>query len=376
MNSRNRVRRALEHREQDRLPISIGGHCCDGFTITALKEFESYMGLQPSKPEVSSKMMGSVRTPENILLLLKSDFRTVQPKGPNEDRTILLEDGSYIDEFGCTLKPSKYYYDIVLRPLEGIIEEDTIKNNPWPDSNDPGRVNGLREEARQLYNNTEFAIVAEMICTGPFEQSCWMRGFEDFLSDLYMNPKLAEALMDKITEINIQLYNLYLAQVGQYIDVFCQGDDLAMQDRSFVPLDIYNKHIKKYHKRMYDFVKSKTEAKIMHHCCGSAYELIGGLIEAGVDILNPVQVSARNMEPEKLKREFGEDISFWGGLDVQKLLPFGTEQEIEDGVRKLVETLGKNGGYVFSAAHNIQPLVPSKNIDIMYKAAHKYGIYT
>ena len=164
----------------------------------------------------------------------------------------------------------------------------------------------------------------------------------------------------------------FLTVVGDYVDVVYQGDDLVMQDRSVVPLDMYNKYIEKYHKRIYDFIKTKTKAKIFHHCCGSVHELIPGLIDAGVDILNPVQTSARNMEPERLKREFGKDLVFWGGIDTQKILPCGAPQEIENEVEKIVEVLGRDGGYVFVPGHNIQALVPPENIEAMLDAIHKY----
>ena len=156
------------------------------------------------------------------------------------------------------------------------------------------------------------------------------------------------------------------------MDIVCQGDDLAMQDRAFIPLDMYNKYLKKYHKRIYDFIKTRTKAKIFHHCCGSVYELIPGLIDAGVDILNPIQTSAKNMEPDRLKKEFGKDLTFWGGIDTQKILPYGTPMEVSDEVKRVMEIMGKDGGYIFAPGHNIQALVPPENIEAMMNAALKY----
>ena len=135
---------------------------------------------------------------------------------------------------------------------------------------------------------------------------------------------------------------------------------------------MYNKYIKKYHKRIYDFIKTRTKAKIFHHCCGSVYELIPGLIDAGVDILNPIQTSAKNMEPDRLKKEFGKDLTFWGGIDTQKILPYGTPMEVSDEVKRVMEIMGKDGGYIFAPGHNIQALVPPENIEAMMNAALKY----
>lgn len=372
MNSRERVRTALEHKEPDRVPISLGSNIVDGFTKFAKDNYENYLGLEVTPHIITHKPMGTVSTPDKIMEMFGMDFRTVRLKAPWNNPSVVFDDGSYLDDYGVVMAPCEYYYDAVKRPLTGEITLEDIKNASWPDPYAPGRADGLREEARELYENTSYAIVADIMCGGPFEQALWMRGWEDFLADLYTEPALAEALMDRITEADIGLWDVFLTSVGDYIDVVCQGDDLAMQDRSIIPLDIYNKYIKKYHKRMYDFIKSKTKAKIFHHSCGSVYELIPGLIEAGVDILNPVQTSAKNMEPEKLKRLFGRDLTFWGGLDTQKILPFGTDQQIQDEVKRLIEILGKDGGYVFAPGHNIQALVPPENIDAILRAVLKY----
>ena len=373
MTSRERVLAALNHKQPDKAPISIGGHICDSFTKFAKDNYEKHLGLKVTPHIITDYSMGAVETPETFLKKFEVDFRTVRMNGPENFTPQVFGDGSYIDEYGCLNTPCEYYYDVTKRPLQGRdITVKDIENAQWPDPYDPGRIEGLKEKAKKLYETTGCAIVADMCCSGPFEMALLMRGWEDFLCDLYSDPHIAEALMEKIIEIDIGFWDAFLNEVGEYVDVIAQGDDLAMQDRSLMPIDMYNKHINKFHKRLYSFIKSRTNAKILHHCCGSAYELIPGLIEAGVDILNPVQTTAKNMEPERLKNEYGNDLSFWGGLDIQKVLPFGTPQEIEDEVKKLIEIFGKDGGYVFAPAHNIQALVPPENIDTMLKAALKY----
>lgn len=375
MNSRDRVNAALNHTQPDKVPISLGSNIVDGFTKFAKDNFEEYLGFEKTPHIITHKPMGTVVTPKNIADIYEVDFATVRLKAPWNNPAVVFEDGSYLDDYGCLMKPCEYYYDNMKRPLEGDIEEKDIYASTWPDPYAPGRADGLREEAENLHNNTEYAVVADIMCGGPFEQALWLRGWEDFLCDLYVNPSLAEALLNKITEIDIGLWDVFLTAVGDYVDVVCQGDDLGMQDRSIISLDIYNKYIKKYHKRIYDFIRSKTNAKIFHHSCGSVYELLPGLIDTGIDILNPIQTSAANMEPLRLKKEFGMYVSFWGGIDVQKVLPFGTLQEIEDEVGRVIEALGKDGGYIFAPGHNIQPLVPAENIDAMLKSALKYRAY-
>lgn len=372
MNSRERVNTALEHKQPDMVPISMGAHICDSFTRFSKDVYEKYLGHETTPHFITHKAMGTVSTPEYIMNMFEMDFRTIRLKAPDVDSTITYEDGSYLDEFGLVWKPCEYYYDMVVRPLTGEITVNDIEKTIRFDPHATGRAAGIAREAKNLYKNTDFAVVTDLMCAGPFEQSLWLRGWEDFFYDIYKEPKLAEALLNKITEIDIALYDVLLSETGDYVDIVCQGDDLGMQDRSIIPLEIYDKYIKKYHKRIFDFIKSKTRAKIFLHTCGSVSELIPGLIEAGVDILNPVQTSAKNMNPENLKKEFGKDICFWGAIDVQRLLPFGTPQQIEDEIKKLIEVLGKDGGYILSPAHNIQALVPGQNIDAMRKAMIKY----
>ena len=375
MNSRERVLAALSHKEPDKVPISIGTTVVDAFTKFAKDDFERFLNLEVTPHILTHKVMGTVVTPDSISKMYETDFATIRLKAPRNYRQTVFEDGSYLDDYGALMKPTEYYYDTVSRPLEGDITIDDIRKAKAPDPYAPGRTDGLREEVENLREKTDCAIAVDIMCGGPFEQSLFLRGWEDFLCDLYTEPKRAEALLDFITEIDIGLWDVFLTAVGEYVDIVCQGDDLAMQDRALVPIDIYNKYIKKYHKRMYDFIRSKTKARIFHHSCGSIYELIPGLIDVGIDILNPVQTSAKNMEPERLKKEFGKDLTFWGAIDTQKVLPYGTLQEIDNEVKRVIEVLGKDGGYVFAPCHNIQPLVPGENIETMLKAALKYRNY-
>jgi len=218
MTSRDRVRLALNHKSADMVPISLGTNIVDGFTKSAKNNYERYLGLESSSDVLTHKAMGTVATPAKILDLVQSDFRTVRLKAPWNNPETVYEDGSYLDDFGVLMKPCKYYYDAVTRPLAG---------------------------------DTDYAIAADIMCGGPMEQALWLRGWEDFLSDLYVEPLLAEALLDRITELDIALWDVFLDAVGEYVDVVCQGDDLAMQDRAIISPEIYDKYIKKYHKRIF-----------------------------------------------------------------------------------------------------------------------------
>jgi len=373
MNCRQRVKAALNHSQPDMVPISAGSTSNDCFTRVALKKYSQFINLGEYDETVTWKAMQTVATPEVFLSKFQSDFRTLRPKvGKRDTQPVEYPDRSYLDDFGVLMKPSEYYYDPVDRPLCGKISIADIERFKFPEVWEKESLNGLKEEALRLHHETDFAIVADFMVLGPFEGGLWIRGWEDFLCDFYDEPILAEALMERITDYCIEKWGLFLDEAGDFLDIICQGDDLAMQDRSIISPEIYKKYIKKHHQRLYSFIKSKTQAKILHHSCGSVYELLPDLIDCGVEILNPVQTSAKNMDPLQLKQEFGNALSFWGGLDVQKLLPFGSLKEIKEGVKKIIDVLGNGGGYVFAPSHNIQPTVPVENIHAMFTAALEY----
>ena len=212
------------------------------------------------------------------------------------------------------------------------------------------------------------------MCGGPFEQACWLRGYTAFLTDLYAEPAFAEALLEGITELDIGMWDAYLGAIGEHVQVVAQGDDVGMQDREYISPELYRKYIFPRHKRLYDFIHSRTRAKLFMHSCGSIRKLIPYLIEAGVDALNPVQYSAANMDLAELKREFGSELSFWGGgMDTQHALlgPGASLQSIEADVRRNMDILGKGGGFVFSATHNIQHETPPQTTLQVYDTAVK-----
>ena len=358
---------ALDQKQPDCCPISFGSSICDGMTRAAKEKFDSYMGYLPADVKTRHYVMGMVETPPQIIDWIRPDFATVWMKSQWVEKAEEFEDGSYIDAFGCTVRPISYYYDIVKRPLSGSIAVDEIKKHKWPDPYASGRTEGLLEQALAA-KGTGKAVLLDIPAIGPFEGGCWVRGFEDFLCDLYDDEYLAEALMDALTENTIGFWDAALSKIGHLVDVCGQGDDVEMQDRPFVSPEIYNRLIKKYHKRIYDFIKSKTKARIFQHICGSAYDLLPYMIEAGVDILESVQTSAAKMDPAILKKEFGKDLSFWGAIDTQKLIMKASPGEFKAEIFKLAETLGRDGGFVLAPSHNIQPNVPMENLKAMLEA--------
>ena len=375
MKPRERVQRILNHEEADRVPlIMCGAHT--GITRLAYERFTRYLGLDDRHGRLVDRVQQVVEPDEDVLRRFDIDFRTIYIKGPSGWRDIEYPDDSFRDEWGVRWKrpPGGYWYDMVEHPLEDAVEED-LEEYKWPDPEDPGRYEGLEEEARALYEKTDYALATGLIGS-IFEQSWYLRSFPKFMFDLYRNKGFAEKLMDKILDFHMRVYDRFLDEVGDYVDVVFVGDDLAEQNGLTLRPEIYRSLVKPRHKKLYEFIKTKADVKICYHSCGAVRPLIRDLIEIGVDVLTPVQVSAANMDTAGLKEEYGDSISFIGGIDTQRVLPFGTPEDVEREVKLRIRDLAPGGGFVPAAVHNIQPEVPPENIYSMLISGKKYGKYS
>jgi uroporphyrinogen decarboxylase len=191
--------------------------------------------------------------------------------------------------------------------------------------------------------------------------------------DLYLEPANVQRLLDKLLEMHMDFLSKICEAVGDLVDIIKFGDDLGTNTGPFMPVEIYREFFRKRHKKMCDFVKANSSAHTMLHCCGGIYELIPELIEAGFEILNPVQINAVNMEPELLKKEFGNELTFWGGgCNTQSILNRATPQQVRDHVRHNLEIFSRGGGYIFTSVHNIMPDVPPENIMAMFETVQEF----
>jgi uroporphyrinogen decarboxylase len=266
-----------------------------------------------------------------------------------------------------------YYLDQVFFPLKDVHTKSDIDKNlsyvssfDWPEYLDED-FNDLKNKAQKLYNETEYAIVANL-CIHIFAAGQWLRGFDNFMMDLVINKPLAHYLLSKLTEAYLSRIDNYLDAVCNYIQIILVNDDLGTQRGLQLSPELYCEMIKPYHRKVWQYIKNKSKKPLLLHSCGSIYELIPDLIEAGVDALNPIQVTAANMDTKKLKKEFGKDLTFWGGgCDTQTILARGTPADVRKEVRKRVEDLSKGGGFVFCQVHNIQANIPPQNILAMYE---------
>jgi uroporphyrinogen decarboxylase len=343
--------------------------------VQAYKRLNRHLGSQ-EPPHIFSKWLNISHPSQAMLARFDIDTRSVSQGSPDNWQDILFPDGSYQDEWGVVRsRPAGcLYYDLTKSPLAGDVGVSDLEKLRWPDPHDPGRCRGLAEEAKRLHAGTDFAIALNMP-GGTVTQAQFMRGFEDWFADLIADPAFYHALMEKITDLWIEMARDELDAVGDNADLCFFGDDVAFQDGPMMSMDLYRKMVKPYHKRLFSYIKSRTSAKVFYHSCGSVVHLIPDLIEIGVDVLNPIQVSAAGMDTKALKREFGKDICFWGAIDTQRILPFGTPAEVETEVKRRIEELGPGGGYVLCAVHNIQADVSPENICAMYDAAHTHGRY-
>jgi uroporphyrinogen decarboxylase len=266
------------------------------------------------------------------------------------------------------------YFDISHSPLAGMTL-DQIRDYPFPKGDDPSRFAGLRERALKIKEETPYAVVSGI--SGVVYEICWyMRGFENLMIDMIEQPEVVETIIKRTLDFWLGWFRLFLDEVGDVVDVIMIGDDLAAQNGPVFSPRIYRSLVKPRHKRLVQYIKFRTNAKILYHSCGSIREYIPDLLDNGVDILNPVQISARDMSPAGLKADFGERVVFWGGgIDSQHILPSASPEEVKAEVKKNIAAFMPGGGYVFNNVHNIQADVPPENVLALFDAAFEYGVY-
>ena len=375
MTSRERVLCALNHEEPDRVPIFFGTSGATTMLAPAYERLKDHLGVQ-GETRVLSSALQYARIDEEVLIRFGSDGRPLVPRPAPSVLRRELSETAFIDEWGITwqMNPGTLYYEIAASPLRGMTI-DGLDGYPWPDLSHPDRFEGLAEEARALHDDTPYAVVF-VSGVSPFEQIYLLRGLDAWMFDLAAHPDFVQALMRKITDLMLAGVTKFLEEAGEYLDVLVMGDDLGTQTSTLISPEMYRRMIKPYHAELIAAIKSKTQAKIFFHSDGNIYPLIGDLIDVGVDLLNPVQVSAGDMgDTARLKREFGDRLSFCGAIDTQWALPFGTPDDVRREVRRRIKDLATGGGYICAAVHCIQPDVPPENVCAMLEEALAAGQY-
>ena len=364
---RDRIVRSINLQETDRCPIDFGGTNVTSITEGAYKKLTNLLKIDGNFNYMSKKNR-IVCPSEHILKMFDIDTRPILPGSPDYWQTKFDSEGAYIDEWKVKWRPNvdgRYVLD--KPPLKEATKCDLDKFD-WPITNDPGRIRGLKKKASEMHQNTDYAIILSLP-SGIIHQCQYLRGFSEYLIDIMVNKSFARIFTEKVEEVWSRMAEQVLEEVAGYVDVVLYADDVGIQDNCMFSPDIYREIIKPSHKRIMTMIKEATGAKLLYHTCGSVVPLIDDFIELGVDVLNPIQITAKNMEPKLLKERFGEKLAFWGGIDTQKLLPFRSKEDVEFNVKKMVRVLGDNGGYILASVHNIQDDTNPENIITMLKTS-------
>jgi len=356
MTSRERTLSAINHREPDTPPIYVS------LTPQVAKKLCELLEIPYEEP---IDAMESARISHmGLLTTMGVDIIATAPTAAPDCPTVTLTDGRIKNEWGMIFREVGLYTEFAEYPLAHATTAKDIQDYPFPDPNAPGRF----DTAAKMINtySDKYAVIGD-VETMFYEMSWYLTGYEKFLTDLLLEAEYLPFLMDRIMNYII-IAGKKLIEMG--IDILWCGDDFGTQHGMIMDLDTWRRVFKPRIKYMFEeFRKVRSDIKIAWHSCGSILPIIPDFIEIGLDILNPIQPLAAGMDPAFLKNTYGNDLVFFGGIDIQQLLPFATPQIIRDEVRRRIEILGKNGGFIVAPAHNIQPDTPVENIIAFLEAA-------
>jgi uroporphyrinogen decarboxylase len=320
---------------------------------------------------------------DDVFARMNIDTRGLYPLNSHNWQIVEEDAGdywAYRDEWGITHhrpKENGLYYSVVKVPLpQTDLTIEDISNHHWPDVGNPERLAGLREMAL-IYRNSGYAVVLKDAFASIFEFAQRIVGMENLLMMMITNERAACTLFDKLLELKLEYWQTALAELGDLVDIVTYAYDYGTQESQLISPDMFRRLLKPRVNALFEtFIKLAPHAKRFFHSDGNVRPLIPDFIEMGVDILNPIHIRAKDMEPDGLKRDYGQDLVFWGGgVDTQGILPHGTPNQVKDDVRRNIEALAPGGGYVFNTIHNIQADVPPENLIAMWQALQEYGVY-
>ncbi len=382
MSPRERVLSAINHEEPDRVPIVIGVSNATGIKMNPYRKIKKMTGIDaPDNYIYDWPELGTAEIDEATMRRLHSDVRGVRDSHPLE--TIVRNQerephSPFIDSWGSgqlEVAPGEWFPGI--HPLSQATAIEEIEAYPgWPDMSDPTRIAHVKETATRLAEQNEYAIMATPWLLFPFERAQAMQSLDVFLTNMAMYPEFAQALLLKITDICKALMGPFLEELGDNVDIIKIGDDLGTQEQLMISPAMYREILKPLHSDFIQFIKERTKAKIFFHTDGDVFPLIDDFIEIGVDILNPIQTSAGRMSDlEALKKRYGKNIVFCGGIDTHRVLPHGTPETVREEVRRVMQILGPGGGYMATAVHTVMNDVPPENVLAMVDAVEEFGTY-
>ena len=411
MKSRERILAAINHEEPDGLPVDIGSTPSSGISAIAYDNLIQHLDFQDKRNWVYDVVQQVAQPSSEFLDHFRIDVLDVGrtfnvneedwynytlangsiAQQPNWFKPELQPDGAYLAYVGgepiAKMPVGATYYDQTVFPfLDGYPKEyganmdaamgrihwAALAHSPWDHAGETDFWEQLRANAIQLRETTDRAIMVVAGCN-LFEWGTFLRRLDNFLMDLALDQANVERLLDALMERHLKTLEKVCNAVGDVVDILRFGDDLGMDTGPFMNPNTYRKLFKPRHTMLCDYVHKNSKMHTFLHSCGSIYRLIPDLIEAGYDILNPVQTNSRDMDPERLKREFGKEVTFWGGgADTRAILNRGTPAQVKDHVRRNAEILSPGGGFVFNTIHNIMPDVPPENILAMFEAIDEF----
>jgi uroporphyrinogen decarboxylase len=412
MNSRERILATIRHKEPDRIPVDLGATPSSGISAIAYTNLKKHLEVKEGETRIYD-VVQQLAQPEDFLLnrlnidvldigrmfnhraedwysIRMADsqegFYPVWFKPSKSDDggwQAKSKDGSVIAKmpkgatfFDQTFFPYMDGYPEDFRNLKKAMDKvlwQAMVHSPWDHAHLPDFWQQLRDRTLRLREKSDHALMIVCGCN-LFEWGTFLRRIDNFLMDIVLEQGKVEALLEELMQIHLQTLENVCAAVGDIVDILRFGDDLGMDNGPFMDPGIYQKFFKPRHRRLCDYVKKNSQMHTFLHSCGSIYKLMPDLIEAGFEILNPVQTNCADMDPRRLKREFGRDIVFWGGgADTRHVLNRASPDEIKAHVRKRMEIFSPGGGFVFNTIHNILPEVPPENIVAMFEAVEEFN---
>lgn len=407
MNSRERVMAAINHKEPDYVPLDLGATPSSGISAIAYNNLKKGMGITEGHTRIYDVVQQVVIPEQKIIDAFGVDvidigrvfnekhsdwYDTTLADGsagqyPTWFRPTRLENGNYIvtDKegtqiakmpVGATFFDQTYFpymedYPDDYKDLDhqmGKVLWSALVHSPWDHAGEKGFYGELRNRVLKLRQSSDKALMITCGCN-LFEWGTFLRRMDNFLMDIYADPENVAILLGELMERHLATLECVCESVGDIVDILRFGDDLGMDTGMFMSQEKYQQLFKPYHKQLNEYVHKNSKMKTFLHSCGSIYPIIGDLIDAGYDVLNPVQTTAYQMDPATLKKEFGKDITFWGGgCNTRSILNRSTASEVYDYSRKMIDIFAPGGGFVFNQEHNIMPDVPAENLLAMYKA--------
>ncbi len=376
MNRREIFTATLNHQQPERVLVDYGKHI-GSFHINAYKMLKEKLGIQ-TESKILDRMAQNVVLDEDVCQRLGIDFRWVVPNWVGVRDVEIDGERGYIDMWQTPHKWTDVgqYYAIHSSPfnMETLTQAD-IDNFPWPQP-DPTMFTGLREQAKYWHENTDYVVGADGIKVGILQTASQLRGYDKLFLDFSINPDIAHRFLDRLSESINAMYRQYMQVVGDYVQVMVITDDQGTQNSLMISPKMFREFIKPRLKSLIETIKSTADVKVFMHCDGAITKIIPDLIEIGVDILNPVQTVVKGFDDtQALREQFGNQICFHGGMDVQQVLPNYTPEQIRAEVARRIRDLGSNGGYIIAPCHNINIDIPLENVTTMFEAAKEFGQY-